>query len=411
MTEIPTRWQGQRLANPPPRLRRLAKLGGFEVQPNDPDVLRLRDGLMQADPIADAFVEWAANNAHQRPRVLFERVVEGGLVAVPSPPEPLARWFEPLEHPPEWVDRDALRLGCHTQWRPGNASGTILSAMALMGGYRSAAAVKPLARTGALDRMVVRRIAETSRFVLDVMESETLDRFSAGFKSACRVRLMHATVRRSLRRSPDWDTAAWGVPINQADTAATQLEFSAVFLIGLTMLGFHFTPNERDAVMHLWRYVGHVLGADDALLAHDYRDGLRQTYIHSATNPYADDDSRALALALHELPERVAKNGFERAFARLLMQHRVAVSRYTLGDSAVDDLGLPAAPQWRLLPLLAMGRFGLETTRRLVPGATRWAAKHGLGQQRKIIEELLGDAKVEYVPYAERQGSERLAQA
>ena len=66
------------------------------------------------------------------------------------------------------------------------------------GGLSGGAAVKPLAMTGALDAMVVRRIAETSRFVMDVYASETLPRFSAGFKSACRVRLMHAMVRSSL---------------------------------------------------------------------------------------------------------------------------------------------------------------------------------------------------------------------
>ena len=61
------------------------------------------------------------------------------------------------------------------------------------------------------------------------------------------------------------------------------------------MLGFRFTREERDAVMHLWRYVSVVMGVDDALLAHDYRAGLRQMVIQLLTNPPADQDSRALA--------------------------------------------------------------------------------------------------------------------
>ena len=69
-----------------------------------------------------------------------------------------------------------------------------------MGGYRSQAAVKPLAMTGALERMVVRRIAETSRFVLDVTGSETLPRASEGWKSTARVRLMHAIAKALLVR-------------------------------------------------------------------------------------------------------------------------------------------------------------------------------------------------------------------
>ena len=407
-TSVPTRWRGERLAHPPKRFRRLARLLDIQIREDDPDVLRLRDGLMQGDPVADAYVEWATRNP-KLGRVLFERAVEGGLAAVPDAPEPLVRWFEPLERPPAWLDRDALRLGCRTAWRCGPSGGVILSAMALMGGYRSSAAVKPLAMTGALDKMVVRRIAETSRFVLDVFESETLDRFSAGFESACRVRLMHAMVRRALARRDDWDTEAWGVPINQADTAATQLEFSAIYLSGLTLLGFRFTKEERDAVMHLWRYVGVVMGADDAILAHDYRAGLRQMFIHGLTNPHADEDSRALAKALHELPVRFARNLREKLLAQIETRYRTAVSRFTLGDEAADDIGLPQARWYPALAPLAAGRFAVETLRRRIPGATAFAEKRGLELQRQIIHELVGQEKVRYIPYGDRRSESTTA--
>jgi hypothetical protein len=321
---------------------------------------------------------------------------------VPDAPEELVRWFEPLEAAPAWLDRDALRLACRTSFRVGPAGGAVLSAMALMGGYRSSAAVKPLAMTGALDRMVVRRIAETSRFVLDVVESGTLPRFSAGFASACRVRLMHAMVRRALSSRDDWDVEAWGVPINQTDTAATHLEFSAIYLTGLMALGFRFTRDERDAVMHLWRYVAVVMGADDALLAHDYRAGLRQMYIHAVTNPPADADSRALAKALHELPMRAARTPWERARARLHTRTLTAISHLTLGDEVVDDIGLPPAPLYPALLLVSASRFGLETLRRAVPGATALAEKRGHATQRRIVTDLVGAEKVRYVPYGER---------
>ncbi len=397
----PTRWQAHRLADPPTAFRRLGRLFDLRIDPGDPLVERLRDGLVRADPVADDFVAWAA----ARPglgRELFERAVRGGLPAVPDAPSELVRWFEPLEREPAWLDRDLLEVGCRTSWRAGAAGGTVLTAMALMGGYRSSAAVKPLAMTGALDAMVVRRIAETSRFVLDVIESKTLPRFGAGFQSACRVRLMHAMVRRSLLRRADWDTAAWGVPINQTDMAATQLEFSAIYLTGLTLLGFRFTPRERAGVMHLWRYVGTVMGVDDALMAHDYRQGLQHMVIQSLSNPSADEDSRALARALHHLPERVAATPAQLVLARVLTRYRTAVSRLTLGDAAVDDIGLPAAPLHKLVLVGSAARFGLETLRRVVPGAHGLAERHGLRVQQTIIRDLVGPERVDYVPYAER---------
>lgn len=402
-TSVPTRWHRERLTDPPPRLRRLARLAGVAIRESDADVIALRDGLLRADPPADDFVAWAGGQPAGHARDLFERVVEDGLSAVADPPDCLVRWFEPLEREPKWLDHAALKLACKTASRAGTAGGTVLTSMALMGGYRSSAAVKPLAMTGALERMVVRRIAETSRFVLDVVESETLSRSSKGFKSACRVRLMHARVRRSLASRRDWDEAAWGVPINQTDMAATQLEFSSVYLTGLMALGFRFTPAEREAVMHLWRYVGLVMGVDDALMPRDFAAGVRQMFIHGLTNPYADADSRALAKALHDLPASLARNAPERLLAAAFTRYRTAVTRYTLGHEVADDIALPRE---RLLPLLALpviGRFALETARRNLPGATEWSARRGLARQQMIVNELIGAEPVRFVPYAERE--------
>jgi hypothetical protein len=223
---------------------------------------------------------------------------------------------------------------------------------------------------------------------------------------------MHAKVRRALARRADWDTAAWGVPINQADMAATQLEFSAVYLSGLIALGFRFTADEKEAVMHLWRYVGYLMGVDDALLPPDYASGVRRMFIHGLTNPHADTDSRALAEALHGLPMRFARNRVEQVLAGLLMRHRTAVSRFTLGNEAADDIGLPREPLTPLLVVPSAARFALETIRRRIPGATSLAARRGLETQRRIVAEVVGAEPVRYVPYAERgAGPARAARA
>ncbi len=400
--EVPSRWQAHGLVDPPPRYRRFARLFGLRVQPDDADVRALRDGLTRTDEVADDFVRWSSTAGPGVGRALFERAVEGGLAAVPDAPPELVRWFEPLERTPPWLDRDALRLAARTAFRTGDAGGGVLTAVALMGGYRSQAAVKPLAMTGALDRMVVRRIGETSRFVMDVYETIADGRGSLGVKSACRVRLMHALVRRSLARRPDWDAAAWGAPINQTDTAATHLEFCAVYLTGLSALGFRFDRDEREAVMHLWRYVAGLMGADDALLAHTFADGLRHMYIHAVTNPPADEDSRALARALHGLPVRIAEGPLGRARARVQTRLLTALSRLVLGDEAVDDIGLPPSHLAPALMLLSAGRFGVETVRRAVPGATERAARRGRAAQRRGVDAMVGAERVRYVPYADR---------
>ncbi|MBC7171055.1 MAG: DUF2236 domain-containing protein, partial [Polyangiaceae bacterium] len=373
----PSRFQGQRLENPPKHLIKFKRLFGFEVALDDPAIERIRAGLMQSDPIADEVVDWASMQPPGAARALFERALTEGVDRVPDAPEALRTWMEKAHEVPAWVDREKLRTACRTSRRVGHAGATVLGAMSLMGGYRSSAAVKPLAMTGALDRMVVRRLAETSRFVQDVYASEDMGPTSEGFRAAARVRLMHALVRRSLARRPTWRTEAWGLPINQADMAATHLEFSAIYLVGLRLLGFRFTKYELDAHMHLWRYVSNLMGLDDALLAHDFEEGLRHMYIHACTQPYADEDSRALAKALYEFPRMIAKTPLDRVMAEVMTRYNTGVSRITLGDDAVDDIGLPPARWAPLLFGLSAIVFAAETARMHIPGATELAERVG----------------------------------
>ena len=74
-----------------------------------------------------------------------------------------------------------------------------------------------------------------------------------------------------------------------------------------------------------------------------------------------------------------------------------------------DDIGLPPEPLTPLLPLLSAMRFGVETARRNVPALNRWAERRGLAMQREIIERLVGEKPVRYVPYADRKPSRTAA--
>ncbi len=381
---------------------RFAKLHGFDVSPSDPAVERLRAGLTKGDPLADELAAWASEQSPGAARATFERALVDPAASAEAP-EVLRRFMARAHEVPSWLDRAMLRTACRTSRRVGNAGGIVLGSTALMGGYRSSAAVKPLAMTGALERMVVRRLAETARFVQDVYGSDDMAPHTDGFRAAARVRFMHALVRRSLLRREAWRTEDWGVPINQTDMAATHLEFSAIYLHGLRMLGFRFTRYELDAHMHFWRYVSYLMGIDDDLLAHDFAEGVRHMYIHSCTNPYADEDSRALAAALHGFPRKQARTRAQRIGAEIATRLHTGISRLTLGDEAVDDIGLPPAPWYPLLLLVSAGVFAAETARRRVPGATELVERLGRRAQERAVAEMLAGEKAIYVPYGERE--------
>jgi hypothetical protein len=371
---------------------------------------------LRGDPLADALHEWLCREG-TRGRALFERALRHGIAAIDAPPTPLAGFFAQIERVPEWADWQRMDLGARTYQRVGPATLLVLSAWSLMNGYHSGAAVKPLAFTRQLEAMAPRRLAETGRFVTEVSQVGGMQRHARGFEIAVRVRMMHASVRAGLTRSPAWNAQAWGAPINQADMLGTMMEFSLLWMRGAEMMGFHLEPEEREAVLHLWRYVGWVSGVDDELLGwlDTMERGVRTAEMVHLVQPGPDQDSLALAAALREVPRRLARTRFEKLFSRFVVPYHDGLTRAFNGDQIADDLRIPnAAWKHAIVPTRAIVG-AIERVRRAVPGATWLATELGNRRVRAQIERILEHREPSFTPPARidetRGGRQRVALA
>jgi hypothetical protein len=296
-----------------------------------------------------------------------------------GPPE-LAALLERVFTVPLWLDPAAIALGARTARRAGPVAGIVLSGFSLMGGYRSSAVVKPLVMTGKLRYDASRRLTDTGRFVVAITEPNGLHPHAEGFRACFRVRHLHARIRAHLARSPEWKSDEWGLPINQADMLGTNLAFSIGFLVGARTLGMSFGREECESVIHLWRYVGYLLGIDEALLPASEKEAAHVMYLVGASQPPADADSIELARALHREPLERAKTIRQRRAAHLEMAVRTSFSRLLLGDDVADELELPKHPlrfgARGIVPLVALferfrksAPFGNEIAYRL---GQRW---------------------------------------
>jgi hypothetical protein len=81
-----------------------------------------------------------------------------------------------------------------------------------------------------------------------------------GRAAAMRVRVMHVFLRQRITRHPQWNLAAWGKPINQAEATITLLSGGFGAGLGMHKLGYRSTTADTEALMHFWRYVGHLMG-------------------------------------------------------------------------------------------------------------------------------------------------------
>jgi hypothetical protein len=361
-------------------------------EPSEEELDAYGKQLWLGDEFADEVADWYRQAGMAEARQQLESILENPTEIKTAPP--VVQHFLTCQlKQPTWLDETKLELGAATCRRIGMFGNLVMRDMALMGGYQSSAINKPLIFTGALDSGADRRLAETRKFWIDVTRPGALRTENPGFKTSTHVRIMHSLIRRMIMKKPGWSNEDWGLPINQADMVITNLSFSIVFLLGLRSLGFHFSKAEAEAVLHLWRYVGHLLGIDADLLPETEQQGRRLLYLATRTQPGSDDDSRQLAAALRDQP--LQQNEW-RWLGLLKVQMHSGFSRFFLDKQAVDDLRL-ANNIWRIWPAFIIPViFMVERLRVVIPGATKLAVKVGGRWQSSGVDKHLAGKQAEF---------------
>jgi hypothetical protein len=230
--------------------------------------------------------------------------------------------------------------------------------------------------------MAPRRILDTMRFHYHTCAPGGLAPGTEGFKLTIRVRLVHAQMRRVLLASGRWNEAAWGAPINQADSAYANVLFCAYPMAWLRRLGIHFTPEESDAAMQLWRYSGHLLGLDATLLPATEAEARRLGALYEATQAPPDDDARSLTRALAAAAPVLGRRYF--GWTAWIPDAFAALARFFLGDERADALGLPHGSYRAVMALVRAAVTQGEALRRIAPGAGDLAQRAGAAIERDI---------------------------
>lgn len=354
------------------------------------DADRYASFYLVGDPRADALVERMEREGAAE-KADFERATRDGIEAVRRPSPELARFFERADEMPSWVDFDELRIGALAYQRFGIFGMIVLSAWSLINGYHSSAAVKPLAFTGQLRHNAQRRLAETARFVSEATQVGGLRRGRLGREIALRVSMIHAHVRRACMTSPQWRVDDWGVAINQADMLGTLLEFSLLMMDGAQRLGFVVSARERNAILAMWRYCGHLSGVDPWLLDHMQSETKtrRIADLLHLVQPGPDEDSLALTNQLLKVPGQNDTGPAPRVLGVAVSRFHNGLARALNGPEIADNLGIPDDLwQYAEYPVRAIVS-PFERLRRAIPGASRLVAHASNQLIRRDLERIL----------------------
>lgn len=376
----------------PAAVRLFATMLGVEA-PSGERWDKLGEHLNIGDEPMDRLVEWMASASMEQTRPLFDRALTFGIASVPDAPEPLRDFFTEIETVPDWVDWELVRRG-QRALRAGGADGMYVARdVSLLGGYQFSGFNKTLIRTGALEKGSNKRFAETMQWALDIISENGMAPLGIGYRSTIRVRLIHAFVRRHVTAMPDWQGDEWGVPVNQTDMAATLVGALIAPPVGALGMGLVLRPKEYEAIAHLTRYVGWLIGVDDEWLPRDFRDGIRVLYHTVSALSEPDESTKQLAMPMADDPmvwqyRRVP--GLRRRLAR--SQHLSVTSGF-LGPKAMRALGLsPYVVPW--YPVVRMPLNLLRSVATVIrPDGMDRAAVRGDREQRAWLRTIIGESE------------------
>jgi hypothetical protein len=371
----------------PERFRR--SLGAHSILRNKPHIVAMladsrkleffRQLTLMGDPLADALAARVPELGFKRIRALLDEALDKGIDHVADAPPELVALMRAVEHVPDWVDRDAIARAAERARVILAVTGEAIIRLGFMMTYVNGYQGLPMVITGALtSESAARRMTETiSTFKMATLPG-ALERGGVAWRSAVRVRLMHAMVRTHLLRHPEtWNYPVYGVPIPQVDQMGAALGPAHALARRALRRGGVFTRAEKDAVEQA-RYVAYLLGMHAQFLSNDpqqivdtwqmcqatlrHQFDPRGKQLNEATlNAYRRPDRGLLNRLVHELDVRSTR----------FMYNRM------VGDKTATVMGVSGA--WTdivgfaalALPV-GLGYLGLEALRR-IPATRAWA--------------------------------------
>lgn len=179
-----------------------------------------------------------------------------------------------------------------------------------------------------------------------------------------------AQLESKSRNDRKWDSEYYGQPINQEDMAVTLLSFSVNVLetIERTTLKGSLTRPDQEAYIHLWRYIGYLIGVHEDL---NPCSNLERAggFMESAIIHLLHPDQRSVELARHLLHSVADRPPLYFSYG---MHSETA--RSILGKELADGLGIERnviGSIYAYLMLKATTLISLYSLPRLTPGSAR----------------------------------------
>lgn len=357
-----------------------------------------RQLTLMGDPIADAFATKFAEIGFANARAMLDKALDEGIDAVPNAPKELVRLIEELHKEPEWIDWQAMER-FHKRMRVMNAvTQEYIMRIAFMMTYMNGYQGLPMIMTGQLTgESAAGRMKETTSTFKMATLPNAMRPGGVAFKSAAKVRVMHAMVRMNLLKHKDkWDFEVYGVPIPQVDQMGAALGFNFISSLMSVKRKKPFNRHQKDGI-EASRYLASLLGLHDYFLSDERGQIIKSWSMLGATlRDKVDPRSKALNKATLHAYTRTGHSVLDKFMHTLDVCNTRFLYTKMVGKEKADEMGV----ETKLLDPLATATLGLIIgTRlavlysiRLFPGGKAWVNDWAIRETRRQLN-LAGEAE------------------
>lgn len=345
------------------------------------------------DPLADAAIAACQAVSVGQQMAWFGKGLEHGPEAIADAPDALRELVAAAAVPPAWFDSAQTLAGCRGFHSHSELFIAAFVGAVLIEGF-STLISQSFSITGKLVDQNTNRLKQNNRHLAEIFMPGGLDTGGDGWKLSVRIRLMHAKVRFMLASSPEWDAAAWGVPLCASHIAHAAAAFSGGLLAQARKLGAELTPQEEASFMLIMRYSGHLMGVPEQLQVTSLAQALEWAAIGRGCEPAPDVASIQMAnILINSAP--VVAGITDPAARRKLVKTIYRASRALIGDKLADQLHYP--PRRLGGSFGVLGAFRMRTrldglARRVFP---RWEQRRRF-QQFQLMLSLSTDGSISY---------------
>jgi hypothetical protein len=404
--KIPTEFRAYWTAIEKPnviRVRRIVqRLFGFDLVPNEERLLDLAHGHYDADPVAEAFVEEAYIRGNSSDgRAMLDQAITHGIESVPNAPASMHRLFEEFERDPDWVDHQLVERGAFLFRRFGPAVFSFEGAGTLLA-YTESSIARPLGMTGRYaGDAALNRFMETARFWIDTTDPGGLRPGSPGRATAMRVRVMHVFIRQKIMEHPEWDLDAWGKPINQSDALITLLAGGYAAGVAMHLLGYRSTAADIVAMMHFWRYVGHLMGVQPRWYPTNLAEAtqISATFFLKAANTAGADGVELIESYPRAFAAKPGSSTRKRLRDAFNYRMQLGYTRHFLPGRFYRRYDMPNPWPWAVIPLLQIpANLTVDLLAHRSPAVARLQDRYAMWRRNTWFHNEMGEKQAEFKP-------------